>query len=164
MALYLLMVDNVDMVDATAFITRICEACRWRRGREPAAISSCHWGRGTTHLCLITWDSKGEGGVDAWWSDLCRDFQRDLQVPVPDSPLGWDRHEICQKNSATATAKNAYFAIFANSRQKCVNGLKWDLTHEKHLFFTKSPNWYRQWMKLQKRTWTWNFVMLSKEK
>ena len=67
--LYFLMVDNVDMVDAPAFITRICEACRWRRGREPAAISSCHWGRGTTHLCLIPWDSKcwqkkGEGGFD----------------------------------------------------------------------------------------------------
>ena len=49
---------------------------------------------------------------------------------------------IFVKNSATTVfdakkyAKNAQFMTFANLGQKCVNGLKWDQTNEKHLFFT----------------------------
>ena len=35
-------------------------------------------------------------------------------------------HEICQKFPDSNYAKNAYFATFANSQQKCVIGLKWD--------------------------------------
>ena len=44
-------------------------------------------------------------------------------------------HEICQKDSTTTlfevtkiAPKYAYFATFANSRQKCVNGLKREQT------------------------------------
>ena len=42
------------------------------------------------------------------------------------------RLDIFQKKYATAVfeaknyAKNAHFPTFANSQQKCVNGLKWD--------------------------------------
>ena len=72
-------------------------------------------------------------------------------IPCSNLSTASRRHEIVQNKSATATAKNAYFVIFATSRQKCVNGLKRDKTNEKHLFFTKSPNLYRQWMKLHKR-------------
>ena len=60
----------------------------------------------------------------------------------------WEKNTILQtdmefikEKSATALlepknyAKNGYFAILANLRQKCVKALKWDLTNEKHLFF-----------------------------
>ena len=42
------------------------------------------------------------------------------------------KHDICQKNSATAGfepknyIKNAYFEILANLQQKCINGLNWN--------------------------------------
>ena len=69
---------------------------------------------------------KGEGGFDGQtcakisWG-ICK-----YQFPI----LPWDETDMkfVQKNSATVTAKNAYFARFATSRQKCVkmvwNGIK----------------------------------------
>ena len=67
---------------------------------------------------------KGEGG---WWSHLCQDFLRDLQVPVSNSPLGWDRHEICPKKFRDSDCQKRVFreiCYFATKVRK--NGLKWD--------------------------------------
>ena len=57
----------------------------------------------------------------------------------------WEKNAILQtdmefvkKNSRPHEPKklrqNAYFAIFANLPQKCVNALKWNLINEKHFF------------------------------
>ena len=71
-------------------------------------------------------------------------FEQKIVVLLEKNTILQTDMEFLKKKSATALlepktyAKNAYFAIFANLRQKCVKALKWDLTNEKHLFFTFS--------------------------